>query len=217
MEQRYDAVLGVIKDGFSVTEVARKINVSRQTVHSWMARYIGSRLHGCRRHEDLEVRQRATDPHHGDEGQVGEGERGRLSDSRRVLLWGELRLDNALHRGGHGVPALPDGVGRCVAEGPSFPNETEGDAREPIAGRGLGSTGNGRWRTDHQLHAKRGHWYAHLLVHDCWTRLRAPRPRERYDLRRVRRREESHGELQANRGDASDATSLEATQGAELP
>jgi transposase InsO family protein len=39
MEQRYDAVLGVIKDGFSVTEVARKFNVSRQTVHTWMARY----------------------------------------------------------------------------------------------------------------------------------------------------------------------------------
>lgn len=39
MEQRYDAVLGVIRDGFSVTEVARKFGVSRQSVHAWMARY----------------------------------------------------------------------------------------------------------------------------------------------------------------------------------
>src|SRR5665213_3121765 len=39
MEQRYDAVLGVIRDGFTVTEVARKFGVSRQTVHVWLARY----------------------------------------------------------------------------------------------------------------------------------------------------------------------------------
>ncbi len=39
MEQRYDAVLGVIRDGFSVTEVARKFGVSRQSVHAGMARY----------------------------------------------------------------------------------------------------------------------------------------------------------------------------------
>jgi transposase InsO family protein len=39
MEQRYDAVLGVIRDGFSVTEVATKFGVSRQTVHLWLKRY----------------------------------------------------------------------------------------------------------------------------------------------------------------------------------
>jgi len=39
MEQRYDAVLGVIRDGFSVTEVAKKFGVSRQSVHTWLHRY----------------------------------------------------------------------------------------------------------------------------------------------------------------------------------
>jgi transposase InsO family protein len=39
MEQRYDAVLGVIRDGFTVTEVAAKFGVSRQAVHSWLKRY----------------------------------------------------------------------------------------------------------------------------------------------------------------------------------
>jgi hypothetical protein len=39
MEQRYDAVLGVIRDGFTVTEVAQKFGVSRQSVHTWLARY----------------------------------------------------------------------------------------------------------------------------------------------------------------------------------
>jgi hypothetical protein len=36
MEQRYDAVLMVIKDGYSVSEVARKVKVSRQTGFSFM-------------------------------------------------------------------------------------------------------------------------------------------------------------------------------------
>jgi len=39
VEQRYDAVMGVIRDGFTVTEVARKFGVSRQSVHAWLKRY----------------------------------------------------------------------------------------------------------------------------------------------------------------------------------
>jgi transposase len=39
MERRYDAVLGVIRDAFTVTEVAQKFGVSRQSVHTWMKRY----------------------------------------------------------------------------------------------------------------------------------------------------------------------------------
>ncbi len=38
-EQRYKAVLAVIADGKSVTEVAAEWRVSRQTVHTWLARY----------------------------------------------------------------------------------------------------------------------------------------------------------------------------------
>ena len=37
MEQRYDAVLGVIRDGYSVSEVALAYGVSRQSVHAWLA------------------------------------------------------------------------------------------------------------------------------------------------------------------------------------
>lgn len=39
MEQRYDAVMAVIRDGFPVSEVAEKFGVSRQSVHAWMTRY----------------------------------------------------------------------------------------------------------------------------------------------------------------------------------
>ena len=56
-EQRYRAVLEVL-DGASVTEVARRFGVSRQSVHAWLVRYAAdgglgglgdrsSRPHGC--------------------------------------------------------------------------------------------------------------------------------------------------------------------------
>jgi transposase InsO family protein len=38
-EQRYKAVLAVIADGKSVTDVAAEWRVSRQTMHTWLARY----------------------------------------------------------------------------------------------------------------------------------------------------------------------------------
>jgi transposase len=41
-EQRYRAVLAVIEDGLSVTEVAAKVGVSRQTLHVWLSRYAGA-------------------------------------------------------------------------------------------------------------------------------------------------------------------------------
>ena len=39
MEQRYQAVLAVVQDGWEVSEVARRLGVSRQSVHNWIARY----------------------------------------------------------------------------------------------------------------------------------------------------------------------------------
>jgi transposase-like protein len=39
VEQRYRAVLEVLEEGVSVTEVARRYGVARQTVHEWLSRY----------------------------------------------------------------------------------------------------------------------------------------------------------------------------------
>jgi transposase-like protein len=39
MEQRYQAVMAVIQDGWKVTEVAEHLGVARQSVHNWIARY----------------------------------------------------------------------------------------------------------------------------------------------------------------------------------
>jgi len=45
-EQKYRAVLAVIADGRSVTEVAQQWGVSRQSVHAWLRRYEDGGLAG---------------------------------------------------------------------------------------------------------------------------------------------------------------------------
>ncbi len=45
-EQRYRAVLAVISDGRTVTEVAAAVGVSRQTLHAWLAKYESGGLEG---------------------------------------------------------------------------------------------------------------------------------------------------------------------------
>jgi transposase len=47
-EQRYQAVLAVISDGLSICQVASKVGVSRQTLHSWLARYEAEGLDGLK-------------------------------------------------------------------------------------------------------------------------------------------------------------------------
>ncbi len=46
VEQRYQAVLEVLNDGATVTDVARRHGVARQTVHGWLRRYAASGLAG---------------------------------------------------------------------------------------------------------------------------------------------------------------------------
>ena len=46
VEQRYKAVLEVLNDGASVTDVARRYGVVRQTVHVWLRRYAAQGLAG---------------------------------------------------------------------------------------------------------------------------------------------------------------------------
>jgi transposase InsO family protein len=46
VEQRYQAVLEVLTDSASVTDVARRYGVARQTVHEWLRRYAREGLRG---------------------------------------------------------------------------------------------------------------------------------------------------------------------------
>jgi transposase-like protein len=43
-EQRFNAVMEVLRDGLTVIEVAERYSVSRQTVHSWLRRYTNGGL-----------------------------------------------------------------------------------------------------------------------------------------------------------------------------
>ena len=45
-EQRYQAVLAVIGEGRTVTEVAGQWGVSRQTIHAWLSKYEAGGLDG---------------------------------------------------------------------------------------------------------------------------------------------------------------------------
>ena len=40
-EQRYETVMSVMSDGLAIWQVAEKVGVSRQTLHSWLARFEG--------------------------------------------------------------------------------------------------------------------------------------------------------------------------------
>jgi transposase InsO family protein len=46
VEQRFQAVLEVLNDGATVTDVARRYGVARQTVHGWLRRYANAGLGG---------------------------------------------------------------------------------------------------------------------------------------------------------------------------
>jgi transposase len=46
VEQRYQAVLEVVGQGVTVSEVARRFGVTRQTVHRWLRRYAAQGLGG---------------------------------------------------------------------------------------------------------------------------------------------------------------------------
>jgi len=45
-EQRYKAVQAVLAEGQTVTQVARDVGVSRQTIHGWLSKYEGDGLEG---------------------------------------------------------------------------------------------------------------------------------------------------------------------------
>lgn len=55
-EQRYQAAMAVIADGLSVSQVAQKVGVSRQTLHSWLARYEAEGLEGLKDRSHRPVR-----------------------------------------------------------------------------------------------------------------------------------------------------------------
>jgi transposase InsO family protein len=105
-EQRYQAVLAVISDGETVTDVAAKAGVSRQTLHEWLARYAAGGLDGL---VDRSHRPRSC-PH-----QMDPAIEVVLVDLRRLHpQWGPDRLRYRLAR--DGVAPVPSraAIGRAL-------------------------------------------------------------------------------------------------------
>ena len=98
MEQRYDAVLMVIRDGFRVSEVALKFKVSRQTLYKWMADYEAGGLEGLadRSHRPLQV------PHQLDGDREATIIRLRLAHP----YWGPVSIAHQMTREGREPPSL---------------------------------------------------------------------------------------------------------------
>jgi len=106
VEQRYQAVLAVISDGRSVTEVAGQWKVSRQTLHGWLARYEQAGLEGL---PDRSHRPGRC-PH-----QMAAAVEARVLEMRRARpFWGPRRIRVELGRAG--VVPLPSesAVYRCL-------------------------------------------------------------------------------------------------------
>ena len=90
MQQRYDAVLGVIRDGLTVTEVAEAYGVSRQTMYLWLKRYEGGGLEAL---AEQSHRPRSC-PH-----QIAPAIEARILELRRQHpRWGPIHLGHQLDR-----------------------------------------------------------------------------------------------------------------------
>jgi len=106
VEQRYDAVMGVIRDGLSVTEVAETFGVSRQSVHTWLRRYEQGGLAAL---SDRSHRP-ASCPH-----QIAGVAEARLLELRRLHpFWGQRRLAWRLAKEGFEPPPSESAVYRAL-------------------------------------------------------------------------------------------------------
>ena len=115
-EQRYQAVLAVISDGETVTDVAARFGVSRKTVHAWLAKYEAGGLEDL---ADGSHRPRSC-PH-----QIGAGGRGRdrgdaASRIRRGVRGGwSSSWPSRTSSGAVGVGGLP-GAGAVEPDRPGW-------------------------------------------------------------------------------------------------
>jgi transposase len=96
-EQRFNAVMEVLRDGLTVVEVADRYGVSRQAIHGWLRRYATGGLEAL---ADRSHRPRRC-PH-----QMPAAVEAYLCELRRHPHWGQRRLAHELARAGIHPPGL---------------------------------------------------------------------------------------------------------------
>ena len=134
-EQRYQAVLAVIGEGRTVTEVAGQWKVSRQTLHAWLARYEAEGLPGL---ADRSHRP-ASCPH-----QISGDLAALVLELRRAHpYWGARRIRLELGRKHlvDGVVPSESAVYRCLVRAGVI------DPVRGIRARSIGGAGNAGRRT----------------------------------------------------------------------
>ncbi len=105
MEQRYQAVLAVIQDGWKITEVASRVGVSRQTIHNWIARYEQGGLAALTDHSHLPT----SCPH-----QTPPILEAAICEMRRLHPgWGPLRIGHELAKTHEQAPSRSS-IYRCL-------------------------------------------------------------------------------------------------------
>ena len=119
VEQRYQAVLEVLNDGATVTDVARRYGVARQTVHEWLRRYAAEGLAGLvdRRRGRCRVRIRCR----------RRSRRGSWRCAGRIR--GGVRGRSCSGSSAEGVEPLPGAVVGVSVPGPSRADHPAGAQR----------------------------------------------------------------------------------------
>jgi transposase InsO family protein len=106
MEQRYQAVLAVVQDGWKVTEVAARLGVSRQSVHAWIIRYEAGGLAALADHSH---RPNGC-PH-----QIAPDVEALICEVRREHPgWGPRRIEHQLARRGIDPVPARSSIYRCL-------------------------------------------------------------------------------------------------------
>ena len=106
VDQRYQAVMAVLQDGWKVSEVAEHFGVARQTIHRWIARHNAGGV--------LALTDRSHRPH-GCSHQIPPGLEALICEIRRLHPgWGPRRILHELGR--RGIEPLPgrSSVYRCL-------------------------------------------------------------------------------------------------------
>ena len=138
VEQRYQAVLEVLGDGASVTDVARRYGVARQTVHDWLRKYTAVGLRGL---ADRSSRPLSC-PH-----QMPPGVEARIVEMRRAHPgWGRARsCFGSTGRGWRRCRGARRWSAAWSATGWLPGRPASASARTTSAGSGPGRWSCGRW------------------------------------------------------------------------
>jgi len=106
VEQRYQAVLEVLNDGATVTDVARRNGVSRQAVHEWLRKYAAGGLAGLVDHSS----RPQSCPH-----QMSPMVEARIVELRREHPgWGPRTIEHRLAREGFDPVPGRTSIYRCL-------------------------------------------------------------------------------------------------------